>query len=195
MEKLKKIMNGIVFLGLLTFELLVLAYIAISHYFPKFRIWPPQKNMPIRNYFLMFLTYGFFFGVLYLCFLEANSNYLKIAGLNISGMTLLILGLCLYIWCRIHFSKKLEFGFTGKLVTSGPYRYIRNPIYVADVLISLGIAFLANSLYLYLVLVIFSIMILIVPIIEEPWLVKQYGANYISYFEKVPRFVPSFHPK
>ena len=95
----------------------------------------------------------------------------------------------------IHFSKKLEFGFTDKLVTSGPYRYIRNPIYVADVLIALGIAFLVNSLHLHIVLVIFSIMMLLIPIIEEPWLLKQYGANYISYCAKVPRFVPSFNVK
>jgi protein-S-isoprenylcysteine O-methyltransferase Ste14 len=77
------------------------------------------------------------------------------------------------------------------LVTSGPYRYVRNPMYVGGVLILLGesILFTSIALLLYLCIIWLAFHLFIV-LYEEPHLRKAFGTEYEEYFRNVRRWVP-----
>ena len=184
-------MKILIFSFLLIFESVWLAYIVVCLQKPGVQFWPAPKDKTNRNYYLMIWFYLFLLGIIYLSILESDNNLFEITGLPIISSILLILGLCLYFWCQLYLSKKQGFGFTGSLITTGPYRYIRNPIYVADTLIFLGYALLCNSTYLFIISIIVVTILLLMPLIEEPWLKEQHGIIYNEYFEKIPRFFPN----
>src|SRR5262245_2105090 len=77
------------------------------------------------------------------------------------------------------------------LVTTGPYRYVRNPILTATFVTSLGIALVVpNALaLLFLVGVVASLQIQ-VRLVEEPYLLRVHGDAYRRYAAATGRFVP-----
>ncbi len=78
-----------------------------------------------------------------------------------------------------------------ELVVTGPYRYVRNPIYVGVALIFMG-----HFLWFgYWALLIYTFLALIgahafVVLYEEPTLKKRFGASYENYLRSVPRWIP-----
>ena len=77
-----------------------------------------------------------------------------------------------------------------RLVVAGPYRFSRNPIYVAASLAYLGIAVLFHSLWAMLVLPIVLLVLLrnvIRP--EEVYLECRFGADYVHYKNMVRRWL------
>jgi protein-S-isoprenylcysteine O-methyltransferase Ste14 len=81
-----------------------------------------------------------------------------------------------------------------ELVTTGPYHYVRNPIYVGVVLIFSGhFLWFGNwALLLYTVLSFIGVHSFIV-LYEEPTLKKRFGAVYEEYLQQVPRWVPKLN--
>jgi len=127
--------------------------------------------------------------VVYLSILEIGESLIDSPFLTVVGWVMLILGVGLYLWSRLYIGKKVEFGLKDTLITAGPYQYTRNPLYIADVLIFMGYAVIFNSPYVLIISVILSGIILMLPLIEEPWLVEQYGDEYTRYCSKVPRYL------
>jgi protein-S-isoprenylcysteine O-methyltransferase Ste14 len=84
---------------------------------------------------------------------------------------------------------------TGHLVVVGPYRYVRNPMYLAVLTIILGQALLFRSggtlLYAGIVLV---AVVLFVLGYEEPALESEYGDEYREYQRNVRGWVPRVRP-
>jgi protein-S-isoprenylcysteine O-methyltransferase Ste14 len=79
---------------------------------------------------------------------------------------------------------------TTALVTGGPYRFTRNPIYLALTLFYTGIATLFNTLWAILLLpVVLLIMNRGVIDREETYLTKKFGEQYLAYKEKVRRWL------
>ena len=82
------------------------------------------------------------------------------------------------------------------LVITGPYKYIRNPMIGAVLLILLGEALIAGSVILLFWFVIFFIINIIYFIYsEEPALIKRFGSDYKKYKKTVPMFIPKFKIK
>jgi protein-S-isoprenylcysteine O-methyltransferase Ste14 len=80
-----------------------------------------------------------------------------------------------------------------KLVISGPYRYIRNPMISGVLLILLGEAMVTISLVLFLWFLFFLIInITYFLLIEEPELLKRFGKDYARYKKNVAMFIPRF---
>jgi protein-S-isoprenylcysteine O-methyltransferase Ste14 len=84
---------------------------------------------------------------------------------------------------------KQAFGAATGLITSGPYAYSRNPVYVATWVGLLGWAICLLHPLVVVPLVLWAVMYVFAPFLEEPWLVEQFGAEYAKYKETVPRFV------
>jgi protein-S-isoprenylcysteine O-methyltransferase Ste14 len=113
----------------------------------------------------------------------------------LGGLPILI-GVGLYLWCAGAFT------FVGKgtpapidapvfLVRSGPYQWVRNPMYLAVLAIISGQAILFRSVALLgYALLVWIIVHLFVVLVEEPSLRSQFGASYEAYVRAVPRWLP-----
>lgn len=80
---------------------------------------------------------------------------------------------------------------TAHLVVVGPYRFVRNPMYVAVLAIILAQALLFASWgVLVYALVAFAAVLLFVKTYEEPTLTATYGEEYLEYKKNVRGWVP-----
>ena len=78
-----------------------------------------------------------------------------------------------------------------KFIVKGFYKYCRNPMYLADLLIFLGGFLILGHLSLLLYFLIsFPVVHLFVVNYEEPELRRIFGKQYIEYTKKVPRWIP-----
>ena len=83
----------------------------------------------------------------------------------------------------------------NKLITSGPYAYVRNPMLLGVFLVLLAEAIFFQSIPLFLYLLIFiCINAFYFPLSEEKGLLKRYGQAYQEYKNNVPRFIPRLTP-
>jgi len=79
---------------------------------------------------------------------------------------------------------------TTVIVRAGPYRFSRNPIYLAFSLLHLGIAIWVNGLWLVATLIAaLAIMGYVVIPREEQYLERRFGAEYLDYKKSVRRWV------
>ena len=77
------------------------------------------------------------------------------------------------------------------LTTSGPYAWVRNPLYFGSALLAAGFAVAGHSLWAALVLVgYFGTFYPVVMKKEEGELRERYGAAFIEYAKRVPLFFP-----
>jgi protein-S-isoprenylcysteine O-methyltransferase Ste14 len=79
---------------------------------------------------------------------------------------------------------------TAKLVTNGPFRFTRNPLYLALTLIYAGIALIAHSIWALLLL--FPVTLIMTRFViqrEEEYLSRAFGAEYDRYKMSVRRWI------
>ena len=103
----------------------------------------------------------------------------------------------LALWCLVVFVVRghgtpAPFDAPRKLVAIGPYRYIRNPMYVGGGLALLGFGLLQTSpsivLFVPVWWLLFHVMVLVY---EEPVLRAKFGSDYDDYCRRIPRWIPS----
>ncbi len=116
---------------------------------------------------------------------------------NLIGLVLIAVGLIIDIRSISTFAtagKGTPFPWRPpkKLVITGPYRYTRNPIYLAFVFIMAGVGILTNLLTMFLVILIFIAAVdIFVVRLEERGLEERFGKIYLDYKKKVPRWIPN----
>ena len=114
------------------------------------------------------------------------------------GMLFIVAGELLRIWAVGYAgasTRARTLGAARDLVTTGPYRHVRNPLYLGNFLLSLGVCLVANVYWLVAVLLIgYFCQYLPIILLEETYLLKSCGSIYQAYREQVPRFVPRFRP-
>ena len=105
-------------------------------------------------------------------------------------------GAALYVWCAWNFAAVGD-GTPGlwdapsRVVAAGPYRWVRNPIYLAALLIVLGEAWLFMSLPLLAYAGVMAVFFhLFVTGYEERRLSRRFGNTYLEYRRTVPRWIP-----
>jgi protein-S-isoprenylcysteine O-methyltransferase Ste14 len=78
----------------------------------------------------------------------------------------------------------------NELVVSGPYRFTRNPMYVALALLTTAVAIVLNTWW-PVVLLVPGLMIIRVTVIarEESYLSRRFGAQYDAYTRRVRRWI------
>jgi protein-S-isoprenylcysteine O-methyltransferase Ste14 len=89
-----------------------------------------------------------------------------------------------------------------RLVTAGPYAYVRNPLYVGNFLTALGfsvvgfggIDWLTRLLLLGLLVASYATVYGIIIPLEEEYLERTFGASYAEYMRLVPRVLPRLKP-
>ncbi len=83
------------------------------------------------------------------------------------------------------------------LIISGPFAYVRNPLYVGNMLLYLGIGVMSWALFPYLqiaALIFFAVQYYFIVIEEEKYLKEKFGDAYAEYVKNVPRFIPRLTP-
>lgn len=112
------------------------------------------------------------------------------------GVCLIVLALLADLWSLWLFFRArttpnpLKPQHTSQLVTTGLYRYTRNPMYVGMLLMLIGWAIYLGSLSPWLIVPFFVWVIntqQIVP--EEAFLAQKFGARYQAYQQSVPRWL------
>ncbi len=116
-------------------------------------------------------------------------------GGRVVGLLLMMAGIGLAVWCsslfrRMGFGTPVPIEPPTRLVVSGIYGYSRNPIYVSDLLILLGLFFFSGELALLIYTGVFWLAIHCFTIwVEEPSLMRRFGDEYRAYMERVPRWL------
>lgn len=102
------------------------------------------------------------------------------------GLFLIFLGEMIRIWAAGHLQKN------ETLTVSGPYSYVKNPLYIGSILITAGFCILADNIYL-LAAAFFMFCFHYIPYkkrVEGDRLKKIFGSQYEDYDEKVPEYLP-----
>jgi len=109
------------------------------------------------------------------------------------GLVLFVLGLAFAIWARLHIGRNWGTPMSQKddpeLVTSGPYRLVRHPIYSGILLAGVGTAVALNWLWLTAV-VLAGVYFLYSATVEERYLTEQFPSDYPVYRRSTKMLVP-----
>jgi len=104
------------------------------------------------------------------------------------GIPISLAGLALRAWAAGHLAKNQQ------LATGGPYAYVRNPLYAGTLLVALGLAMAARSIWLAaLFATVFLLVYLPAVMLEEQHLSKLFP-EYAAYAAAVPSLLPYRRP-
>lgn len=116
--------------------------------------------------------------------------------LTILGMAVATAGAFIAVWSIGSFvvigkGTPAPFDPPRRLVTRGPYRFVRNPMYVGAGLTVIGAAVVYRSWILIgYVALLWAIVHLFVVFYEEPTLRRSFGSDYTDYCKRVRRWLP-----
>jgi protein-S-isoprenylcysteine O-methyltransferase Ste14 len=122
-----------------------------------------------------------------------------IGPVQVAGVVVGAVGAALALWCIVTFAvagrgTPAPFDPPRRLVVVGPYRLVRNPMYLGAGLALAGAALFYESWALLGYTAAFAlVMYLFVVVYEEPTLRATFGADYAKYCERVRRWWPRWH--
>ena len=115
-------------------------------------------------------------------------------GLLWPGWALIAAGIALAVWSAVAFRRArttiMPHQSPSALVETGPYRYSRNPIYLADLVVLGGAALILGAPLAMILLVPFHQVLLRLFILpEEAVLTRELGQPYLDFMARVRRWV------
>jgi protein-S-isoprenylcysteine O-methyltransferase Ste14 len=113
---------------------------------------------------------------------------------HVIGLGFGLTGAGLVLWSVVTLARAkttvMPNGVSSALVTSGPYTRFRNPIYLGEVLIVLGLAEWTKNIWFVLAAAAFGVLVTWLQILaEERHLSAQFGAGYADYFARSKRWI------
>jgi protein-S-isoprenylcysteine O-methyltransferase Ste14 len=117
-------------------------------------------------------------------------------GLACTAVGAALLGACIVEFARRGRGTLSPVDPPRRLVMSGLYRFVRNPMYLGVTAILLGQVLITRSASLAIYWAVwFAVVNLFVMAYEEPALRRQFGAEYDDYARRVGRWVPALRPR
>lgn len=116
----------------------------------------------------------------------------------IAGICLVILGGALSYSCMTIFVTKgqgtaFPTDPPRKFVVLGAYKYVRNPMYIGNLVLAFGVGlFLQSATYLIYTFLLAVVTHFYIVFHEEPRLVQRFGQEYIEYYKMTNRWIPKF---
>jgi protein-S-isoprenylcysteine O-methyltransferase Ste14 len=133
--------------------------------------------------------------------LVAGDDDARVGWLALAGVPLIALGLAL-VASTVRLFATLGRGTLApwdpptRLVVAGPYRRLRHPMIAGVLCVVSGEAATFATLPLALwALAVLAVNAAYLPLVEEPALVRRFGADYERYMERVPRWLPARRPE
>jgi protein-S-isoprenylcysteine O-methyltransferase Ste14 len=115
------------------------------------------------------------------------------------GFALLIAGLAFAIWARVHLGRNWSGAVTVKegheLIRTGPYGYVRHPIYTGIVAGVIGTAICSGTVRAALGFVIIAVALVRKLRMEEKFMREVFPGQYEQYAAEVPALIPFTKPK
>jgi protein-S-isoprenylcysteine O-methyltransferase Ste14 len=115
------------------------------------------------------------------------------------GVTLLAAGLGFTVWARVHLGRNWSGSVTVKqdheLIRSGPYAYVRHPIYTGLLAAALGTAIASGTVRAALGLLIIAAALLRKLRTEEAFMRETFPGEYERYAAAVPGLIPFAKPR
>ncbi len=162
-----------------------------------------------RRMFLMPIALVVFFGIVVLFVFAALWLDKRLAFLHFDppllstglAWVIMVTGWFIMFWPVIVFFRAkgtpVPFNPPPKLITNGPYAYIRNPMLLGLFIFMLGLGAMLGSLSLIFIFtpLFVVINILYIKAIEEREMEKKFGKEYLEYKKRVPMFIPRLRKK
>ncbi len=180
-------MKQLLFWVVLAAVLLNSATLVLSIVRPDLRVWPPPRRDSWQYFYNGAMSFTGLLGLVTLGILDWNSFALHGSSRFFPGGMLMACGL-FALWGYLALGVRASQGLGGELVTTGPYRYSRNPKYVGTIPAVLGYAIICNSTLALVTAMLISVWFILVPFAEESWCRENLGAPYEAYAARVPRF-------
>ncbi len=177
-----------IFIADVVINYILLFGVAWSIVLPERRIWPPPKKWSWQYSATWGLFYVAFISNALLVVLDWNTWLVPEEIRFLIGVPVTVIGALLVTWGVATLGIKNTYGLRNGFILNGPYRYTRNPQYLGDMILFIGISLISNSLYVLVVHILMILVFLFTPFAEEAWLEKQYGDNYINYKRNTARF-------
>ena len=112
------------------------------------------------------------------------------------GTVLLFVGEAVRIWSVAVIGKESRTRGSGvsRLVTQGPYAYVRNPLYIGNFLILLGATLISELCWLLpIAVLLFAVQYVPIVLWEEGNIRNRFGEEFSAYCRRVPRWIPRWH--
>jgi protein-S-isoprenylcysteine O-methyltransferase Ste14 len=109
------------------------------------------------------------------------------------GIGIIITGFLIRLWATKHIGRRMPWlKKKGKtLIKTGPYAIVRNPLYIGNILIAMGLSVLSELAWsIPFVFIYFFTLYHLVAIYEEKKLLDRWGDEYQVYMNEVPRWIP-----
>jgi len=180
----------ILFWVTLALELIYLVLFILTIRLSNFRFWPPPKPRSWQFFSAWLIASivvinGFFLGLL-----DFDSFILPhLRQRLLFAIGFIVIGSAIGGWAWSSFGLRNTIGVGYKLITHGPYRYSRNPQYIADSLGAIGYMIFSNSWMVVIIGWLGILLNYLAPVTEELWLEERYGEEYRQYKHRVPRFI------
>ena len=168
---------------------ILLATVVWSVIRPDHRVWPPPRR---RSWQYLLTWIGWLVAcALNVCLLFLDWNSWIFGGdlRFLLGIPLALMGGLLAFWGIVTIGWTNSKGVRDGFRPSGPYRFTRNPQYVGDTVLFVGLSIVANSQLLWITHALLTLWFIIAPLSEEVWLKEQYGEEYGRYRREAPRFL------
>lgn len=166
----------------------------------RFRLWI-SFAIYLLGFWSPWLRYTSFPGQITSTWLELSGELarllpLQTASIVVTSVAILLaaLGMIFRIWGTAYIGSsvvKSNAMHAQQVVTAGPYRRLRNPLYFGSFLFALAVAILMPPSGAIFVLVANFVQILRLILREESYLEAQRGEAYLAYKQQVPRLFPS----
>lgn len=116
------------------------------------------------------------------------------AGARLVGLGLGAAGLALIVWAATtlwrHKTTVLPHKGVSELVTDGPFRWRRNPIYLGDALVLLGLAEMTKNVWFAILVPVFLVLVTWLAILpEERHLEARFGDRWRAYRDRTRRLI------
>ena len=166
----------------------LLGLLLLTLLFPPFRIWPTPGSGTWQGY----VFWPLFRSLNVLCFAMAIADRTNLLGLpawsRLAAVALLAVSIALFIYSFWVLGRDNSYGAQGGLVTSGIYRWTRNPQNLLLIVVYGCLAFAADSAPTYVLCAALMGVYFLMVLAEEPWLEAAYGEPYRRYRIRVPQF-------
>lgn len=117
-----------------------------------------------------------------------------------AGLAVVLIGEAIRFWgVSIAGSETRTTGRVGGtyLITIGPFAYVRNPLYVGNILLYCGVGIMSMALFPWLLIAAFLWFVIqytLIVLQEEEYLAERFGEAYAEYRRNVHRFCPRLTP-